>query len=40
MWFAFALYLALARLKLEVAPLLIGMAVSQLGYWAGLLRAK
>jgi ATP synthase protein I len=39
-WFAFALYLALARLKLEVAPLLIGMAVSQLGYWAGLLRAK
>jgi ATP synthase protein I len=39
-WFAFALYLALARLKLDVAPLLIGMAVSQLGYWAGLLRAK
>jgi ATP synthase protein I len=39
-WFAFALYLALARLKLEVAPLLIGMAVSQLGYWVGLLRLK
>ena len=39
-WFALALYLALARLKLDVAPLLIGMAVSQLGYWAGLLRAK
>jgi F0F1-type ATP synthase assembly protein I len=39
-WFALALYLALARLKLDVAPLLIGMAVSQLGYWVGLLRLK
>ncbi|HEX3912087.1 MAG TPA: ATP synthase subunit I [Steroidobacteraceae bacterium] len=40
MWFALALYLALARLKLDAAPLLIGMAASQLGYWAGLLRSK
>lgn len=40
MWFAIALYLALARLKLDAAPLLIGMAASQLGYWAGLFRSK
>jgi F0F1-type ATP synthase assembly protein I len=40
MWFAIALYIAFARLKLEVAPLLIGMAVAQLGYWVGMLRLK
>ena len=39
-WFALALYLAFARLKLDVAPLLIGMAAAQLGYWAGLVRFK
>ena len=39
-WLAIALYLALARLKLDVAPLLIGMAASQLGYWTGLFRSK
>ena len=39
-WFALALYIALARLKLEAAPLLIGMGAAQLGYWAGLIRLK
>lgn len=39
-WVALALYLALVRLKLDVAPLLIGMAVAQLGYWVGVLRLK
>jgi len=40
MWFVLALYLALARLKLDAAPLLIGMVVAQLGHWAGLYRLK
>jgi len=40
LWFALALYFAFARLKLEVAPLLIGMGATQLGYWAGLYRLK
>ena len=40
LWLGIALYLALARLKLEVPPLLIGMVVAQLGYWAGLIRLK
>jgi len=39
-WFAIALYVAFARLKLEAAPLLIGMVAAQLGYWAGLMRLK
>ena len=40
LWFALALYLAIARLKLDAAPLLIGVVVAQLGYWAGLVRLK
>ena len=40
LWFAIALYLAFARLKLEAAPLLIAMAAAQLGYWVGLIRLK
>jgi F0F1-type ATP synthase assembly protein I len=40
LWFAIALYLAIARLKLDAAPLLIGVVVAQLGYWAGLIRLK
>jgi ATP synthase protein I len=40
LWFALALYLAFARLKLDAAPLLIGMVVAQLGYWVGLIRLK
>ena len=40
MWFALALYVAIARLKLEVPPLLIGMVVAQFGYWVGLIRSK
>jgi F0F1-type ATP synthase assembly protein I len=39
-WFAIALYLALARLKLDAAPLLIGVVAAQLGYWVGLVRLK
>jgi F0F1-type ATP synthase assembly protein I len=40
LWFVLALYLAFARLKLDAPPLLIGMAVAQLGYWVGLYRLK
>jgi F0F1-type ATP synthase assembly protein I len=40
LWFAIALYLAIARLKLDAAPLLIGIVVAQLGYWVGLVRLK
>lgn len=40
LWFVVALYLALARLKLEGGPLLIGLAAAQLGYWVGLIRRK
>ena len=39
-WFVVALYVALARLKLEAAPLLIGLVAAQLGYWVGLIRRK
>ena len=40
LWFALALYIALALLKLDAAPLLIGIVVAQLGYWVGLIRLK
>jgi F0F1-type ATP synthase assembly protein I len=40
LWFGAALYVAFARLKLEPAPLLIGMAAAQLGHWIGLMRLK
>jgi F0F1-type ATP synthase assembly protein I len=40
LWFGAALYAALARLKLEGAPLLIGLVAAQLGYWVGLIRRK
>ncbi len=40
LWFILALYVALARLKLEGAPLLIGVVAAQLGYWLGLIRRK
>jgi F0F1-type ATP synthase assembly protein I len=40
LWFAAALYVAFARLKLEPAPLLIGVVAAQLGYWIGLVRLK
>jgi ATP synthase protein I len=40
LWFVLALYLSLARLKLEAAPLLIGVVAAQLGYWVGLIRPK
>jgi F0F1-type ATP synthase assembly protein I len=40
LWFAIALYLAIALLKLDAAPLLIGIVVAQLGYWVGLIRLK
>jgi ATP synthase protein I len=40
LWFALALYMAIAWLKLDVPPLFIGMAVAQLGYWVGLIRLK
>ena len=40
LWFALALYLAIALLKLDAAPLLIGVVAAQLGYWVGLIRLK
>lgn len=40
LWFVVALYIALARLKLDGAPLLIGVVAAQLGYWVGLIRRK
>jgi F0F1-type ATP synthase assembly protein I len=40
LWFAAALYIALARLKLDGAPLLIGVVAAQLGYWVGLVRRR
>lgn len=40
LWFVLALYVALARLKLAAAPLLIGVVAAQLGYWVGLIRRK
>jgi F0F1-type ATP synthase assembly protein I len=39
-WFAIALYLAIAQLKLDAAPLLIAIVATQLGYWVGLVRLK
>ena len=39
-WFVLALYVALARLKLEPVPLIVGLAAAQAGYWAGLIRLK
>ena len=39
-WYAIALYVSFARLKLEAMPLLIGLLAAQFGYWAGLIRAK
>jgi F0F1-type ATP synthase assembly protein I len=40
MWFVLALYLTIARLKLDVAPLLIGMVAAQVSYWAALIRSR
>ena len=40
LWFVLALYMALARLKLEAVPLLVGLVTAQLGYWIGLIRLK
>ena len=34
------LWFAIALLKLDAAPLLIGVVVAQLGYWAGMVRLK
>jgi len=40
LWFVLALYVALARLKLDAVPLLVGLATAQFGYWAGMIRLK
>jgi F0F1-type ATP synthase assembly protein I len=40
LWFLVALYMALARLKLDGAPLLIGVVAAQFGYWIGLVRRR
>ncbi len=39
-WFIGALYLALARWRLDAAPLLVGLVAAQLGHWAALVRVK
>ena len=40
MWFLLALYVALARLRLEAVPLLVGVVAAQFGHWAALIRLK
>jgi len=40
LWFALALYVAIARLRLDMAPFLIGMVAAQLGNWIALIRLK
>ena len=40
LWFLLALYVALARLKLEAGPLIVGLAAASVGYWIGLMRLK
>ena len=40
LWLLIALYVALARLRLEAPPLLIGLAAAQVGYWVGMIRVK
>lgn len=40
LWFALALYVAFARLRLDVAPFLVGMVAAQLGNWVALIRLK
>ncbi len=40
LWFVLALYVAFARLQLEVPPLLVGMVAAQVGYWVALIRLK
>jgi F0F1-type ATP synthase assembly protein I len=39
-WLLIALYVALARWKLDAAPLLVGVIAAQLGHWAALIRLK
>jgi F0F1-type ATP synthase assembly protein I len=39
-WYLLALYMTLARLKLEPAPLLIGLFTAQFGYWVALFRLR
>ncbi len=38
LWLVLALYVALARARLDAGPLLIGMIAAQLAYWIGLTR--
>lgn len=40
LWFALALYVAFARLRLDVAPFLVGMLAAQLANWVALIRLK
>jgi F0F1-type ATP synthase assembly protein I len=40
LWFALALYVSLAKLKLDSGPLLIGLVAASVGYWAGLMRSS
>jgi len=39
-WLLIALYVALARWKLDAAPLFVGVVVAQLGHWGALVRLK
>ena len=38
LWFIAALYVVLARLKLDAVPLLVGLVAAQFGYLVGLVR--
>jgi F0F1-type ATP synthase assembly protein I len=40
LWFGAALYAAFGLLKLQPAPLLIGLMAAQFGYWIGLIRSN
>jgi F0F1-type ATP synthase assembly protein I len=39
-WYGLALYVTFGRLKLEPAPLLIGLVTAQFGYWTALIRLR
>jgi F0F1-type ATP synthase assembly protein I len=39
-WYALALWVALARIGLRPAPLIVGVVVAQFGHWLGLVASK
>jgi len=39
-WYVLAVWLALARLKVQPLPLMAGLVFAQFGYWVGLVGMK